>query len=52
MPDGLWIALSIIAVVVIYVLAKVAYYVRRSRQQWNAVDKSKLKEWVDDDEWR
>lgn len=50
MPDGLWPILVLIAIVIIYVIAKVRYYVRRSEQQWEAVDKSKLKEWEDDEE--
>ena len=50
MADGFWVAVTIILIVVIYVLAKVAVYARRSEQQWSEVDKTKLKEW-DDDEW-
>lgn len=41
----------IIAVVVAYVMAKVVFYVRKSREQWREVDKTKLREWKDDDEW-
>ena len=52
MQDGLWIVLAIIAGVIVYTLAKVLGYVRKSEQQWEEVDKSKLKEWDDeDDEW-
>ena len=50
MADGFWVAIAIILVVVIYVLAKVRVYARRSERQWSEVDKTKLKEW-DDDEW-
>ena len=50
MPDGLWIVLAIIAGVVVYTLVKVMGYVRKSEQQWEEVDKSKLKEW-DDEDW-
>ena len=50
MADGFWVAITIILIVVIYVLAKVLVYVRRSEQQWSEVDKTKLKEW-DDGEW-
>lgn len=51
MPDGLTFLLVFIALVVIYTIAKVVGYMRQSDRQWNQVDKSKLKEWNDDDEW-
>lgn len=51
MPDGLTFLLVFIAVVVIYTIAKVVGYMRQSDRQWDQVDKSKLKEWNDDDEW-
>ncbi|MDJ0938519.1 MAG: hypothetical protein QNJ00_02015 [Woeseiaceae bacterium] len=50
-PQGLTPILILIAVVVIYVLAKVVFYVRKSEEQWEEVDKSKLKEWDDEDDW-
>ena len=50
MPEGLWPVLAIIAVVVIYTIAKVIDNVRKSEQQWRQVDKSKLREWVDDED--
>ena len=49
MPDGLIPVLLIIAAIVVYVIAKVVENVRKSEQQWRQVDKSKLKEWDDDD---
>lgn len=49
MPEGLLPVLIMIAVVIIYVLAKVKVYLRRSEQQWREVDKSKLREWQDED---
>lgn len=49
MPDGLLPILLIIAAVIIYALAKVLQNIRKSEQQWEQVDKSKLKEWDDDD---
>jgi len=49
MPQGFWLLLVFIAVVVVYVIAKVFYYARKSEQQWQDVDKSKLREWADDD---
>ena len=51
MPEGLWPVLVIIAVVIIYTIAKVLQHMRRSEQQWRQVDKSKLREWEDDDDW-
>jgi hypothetical protein len=50
MPKGLIFLLVMIAVIVIYTIAKIVSYNRLSEQQWKQVDKSKLKEW-DDDEW-
>ena len=49
MPDGLLPILLIIAAVIVYALAKVVQNVRKSEQQWEQADKSKLKEWDDDD---
>ena len=49
MPDELKYLLLFIAVVVIYTIAKVVGYMRKSDQQWQQVDKSKLREWEDDD---
>lgn len=51
MPDGLIYLLMFIAIVIVYSIAQVLKYKRQSEQQWREVDKSKLKEWVDDDEW-
>jgi len=51
MPEGLTPILIIIAVVVIYTIAKVVEHMRRSDEQWREVDKSKLREWTDDDDW-
>jgi hypothetical protein len=50
MPDGLVFLLIMIALIIVYTVAKVLQYVRLSEKQWQEVDKSKLKEW-DDDEW-
>jgi hypothetical protein len=49
MPEGLIPVLIMIAVVIIYTVAKVVEYVRKSDQQWREVDKSKLREWDDED---
>jgi len=50
MPDGLIFLLVMIALIIVYTIAKVLRYIRLSEKQWQQVDKSKLKEW-DDDEW-
>lgn len=49
MPEGLLPIIVMIAFVVIYVIAKVIDYMRVSDQQWQKVDKSKLREWDEDD---
>jgi hypothetical protein len=49
MPEGLLPIIVFIAVVIIYTIAKVIEYSRQSDQQWREVDKSKLREWEDDD---
>ena len=51
MPEGLLPILLIIAAVIVYTIAKVIEHMRRSEQQWREVDKSKLREWDDDDDW-
>ncbi len=49
MPDGLLPVLLIVVAVIVYVIAKVVQYVRKSEQQWEEVDKSKLRMWDDDE---
>ena len=51
MPEGLWLLLIFIALVIIYTIAKVLEYMKKSEQQWREVDKSKLRDWDDDDDW-
>lgn len=51
MTQGFWIGALIVAGVLLYVVVKVRYYARRSREQWSEVDRSKLRDWVDDDDW-
>ncbi len=51
MPKGLVFLLIMIAVIIIYTIVRVVQYVRLSEKQWQQVDKSKLKEWEDDDDW-
>ena len=51
MQGGLIFLLVMIAVIVIYTVAKVLQYMRLSDEQWQQVDKTKLKEWDDDEDW-
>ncbi len=52
MPEALLYILIVIAVIIIYVIMKVVHDVRLSKQQWEQVDKSKLRTWDDDeDDW-
>ena len=50
MHEGLWPVLAIIAVVIVYTIAKVIENVRKSEQQWREADKSKLRRWDDEDD--
>ena len=50
MSEGFWPVLLIIALVFAWFLSKVIFYMRRSEMQWQNVDKSKLKEWDDDED--
>ncbi len=50
MPDGLIILLVMIALIVVYTIAKVLQLMRLSDKQWEEVDKSKLREWDDDED--
>ncbi len=50
MPDGLLPVLIFVAIVVVYAVAKIIDYSRRSDALWRKVDKSKLKEWEDDED--
>jgi hypothetical protein len=50
MPDGLLPILLLIAGVIIYAITKVMENVRKSAKQWEQVDKSKLKEWDDEED--
>jgi hypothetical protein len=49
MSEGFWPVVFIVAAVVVYIAAKVVFYVRKSEQQWREVDKSKLRKWEDDE---
>lgn len=50
MPEGLIFLLVMIGLIIVYTIARVVQYMRLSEQQWKDADKSKLREW-DDDEW-
>ena len=50
MPDGLIFLLVMIALIVVYTIAKVLQYMRLSDKQWQEVDKSKLRDWDDEDD--
>lgn len=51
MGEGFWPMALLVAAVVIYVIAQVVFYSRKSRQQWGEVDRSKLRKWEDEDDW-
>jgi len=50
MSKGFWPVVLIVVFIIVWALAKVAAHARKSEQQWREVDKSKLKQWEDDDE--
>ncbi len=50
MPKSLVLILIMIAVIIVYTIAKVINYNRLSEQQWERADKSKLREWEDEDD--
>jgi len=51
MSEGFWPLVLFIVFIIAAVLAKVVANMRKSERQWREVDKSKLQEWQDDDEW-
>ena len=42
--------LLLIVIIVVWVIAKVRYYMRVSEEQWERVDKSKLVSWSDEED--
>ena len=50
MPDGLWPILILIAILVAWIVAKIRFYIKKSEAEWREVDKSKLREWEDDED--
>ena len=51
MDDAFWPLVLIVAAVVVYAAAQILFYIRKSRQQWREVDRSKLRKWKDEDDW-
>lgn len=51
MPDGLWPIIVLIAIFIVWVIAKVRHNMKLSEQQWEEADKSKIREWDDEDDW-
>lgn len=49
MPEGLLWLLGFIVIVIAYTVSRVIELNRESKRQWEEVDKTKLKEWEDDD---
>jgi hypothetical protein len=49
MSTGFWPIAVFILLVIALVLSKVFFYVRKSEEQWQKVDKSKLRDWEDDE---
>ncbi len=49
MKANLWSVSVLVLIIVVWVIAKVRYYMRVSDEQWRQVDKSRLVEWTDDD---
>jgi len=50
MSAGFWPVLLVIVFVVAWVLSKVWFYARKSEEQWQNVDKSKLRVWDDEED--
>ena len=50
MSKELWAAICVLAVFVVFVVVKVIGYMRQSAAEWKQVDKSKLKEWDEQDD--
>jgi len=50
MSAGLIFLLVMIALFLVYTIGKVLQLMRLSDKQWQQVDKSKLKEWDDEDD--
>lgn len=44
------IVVLMLIVFAVYVLAKVRSYMKKSEEQWKQVDKSRLREWKDEDD--
>lgn len=51
MYANIWTVSLLILIIIAYVVFKVRHYMRLSDEQWRRVDKSKLVQWDDDDDW-
>ncbi len=51
MSTGFLLAALLVVLFLGWVVARVRQHARRSREQWEAVDKSRLREWDDEDDW-
>jgi hypothetical protein len=49
MGNSWWIVGLLLLVFAVFTVAKIIAYMRASEQQWQQVDKSKLKVWEDED---
>jgi len=49
MSNSLLLAFLLLAIILVWVIAKVIYYARVSENQWQKADKSRLKKWPNDD---
>ena len=50
MSEELQLALAFLFVFAVYVFAKVRAYMKQSDADWSQIDKTKLKEWDDDED--
>lgn len=50
MSAGFWPVVIIVLFVIVWVLSKVLFYARKSDEQWQRVDKSKLKVWDEEED--
>lgn len=51
MSEGFWPVVLFVAFIIAWVAVKVIDNARKSEREWRKVDKTKLKEWQDDDDW-
>ena len=51
MPEGSWLVVAIVAIVVAWAIGEIVSNMKKSERQWRDVDKSKLRDWDDEDDW-